>query len=107
MENLTQIGHNQGFYPPKNQQGFPYWGGTGGGVPALPEILACPPMPPHCFNPTVLIDFVIFMQFLAILSKLSPPTSRPQLGNPDQGTFFDFQKRAGEASPLISPIACL
>ena len=42
-----------------------------GGIPPLPEKLACPPLGPPLFWPQN-ADFVIFMQFLAIMPNLSP-----------------------------------
>ena len=45
--------------------------GGGWGDPPLPEKLACPPHVPPLLCPKK-ADFVIFMQFLAILPKLSP-----------------------------------
>ena len=51
------------------------------GDPPLPEKLAFP----HCFAPKSY--FLIFTPFLAILSKLSPLTSRIHLGNPANPPF--------------------
>ena len=45
-------------------------GGESGGIPPLPEKLACPSQPPLLCPKNA--DFIIFMQFLAILPKLSP-----------------------------------
>ena len=54
----------------------PSGGGTGADPPPLHEKLACPPMFPPLFWPQN-ADFVIFIQFLAIFSKLSPPLVDP------------------------------
>ena len=71
-------------------QGFPLWGKGTGGFPPLPEKLACPPMSLPLFCPKN-VDFVIFVQFLTIFPKLSPPISRPHLGNPvDYAQFLSL-----------------
>ena len=55
-------------------QGFLYWGGGGGGdwgiTPNIQKISLSPHVPP-LFCPKN-VDFVIFMQFLVILFKMSP-----------------------------------
>ena len=59
-------------------------GGNWGGIPPLPEKLACPPHVP----PTVLTQKCQFCHFHAVfghLVQITPPTSRPQLGNPVMG----------------------
>ena len=58
--------------------------GNGGGGDNLhyPKNWLVPPHVPPALLSLQNADFVIFMQFLAILPKLSP-TSRPHLGNPD------------------------
>ena len=59
--------------------GFPLWGRIGG-IPLLLKKLACPPMFPLAFRPmSITVDFVISMQFLAILFKMPPlPLSKSQ-----------------------------
>ena len=52
-------------------QDFPLW--VGRGDPPLTEKLACTPSPPPPLFCHKNIDFVIFMQFLAILPKWSHP----------------------------------
>ena len=57
----------------------PHIGGNGKIFPTLPEKLACCPHP-TLFCPRN-VDFVFFMQILAILPKIFPqPTNRPHLG---------------------------
>ena len=64
-------------------QDSPSGGGGLGGIPPLPEKLACPPppAPPHCFDPKMLIFSCSSWPFCPNC-PLPPPTSRPQLGNP-------------------------
>ena len=56
-------------------------GGRNGGIPFTTGKIGLPPisLPLLCQKN---IDFVIFMQFLAIFPKLPPPISRPHLGKP-------------------------
>ena len=51
-------------------QGFLYWGGDWGITPNIQKISLSPHVPP-LFCPKN-VDFVIFMQFLVILFKMSP-----------------------------------
>ena len=51
-------------------QGFLYWGGAWGITPNIQKISLSPHVPP-LFCPKN-VDFVIFMQFLVILFKMSP-----------------------------------
>ena len=75
---------------------------SGGGSPSLPEKLVCPPHvnPQHPKN----ADFVIFMQFFAILPKLHPPppplqdTSHVRMLN--KGTILHLKRIGGD--PLLS-----
>ena len=57
-------------------------GGTGGDPPHYPKNWLVPPCPPTVLTPKCPkmpqnADFAIFMQFLAILPKLSPPPVDP------------------------------
>ena len=53
------------------RQGFLYWGGEDWGItPNIQKISLSPHVPP-LFCPKN-VDFVIFMQFLVILFKMSP-----------------------------------
>ena len=61
-------------------QGFSQWG-SGGISLIILEIGLTPPNLPPQFCPQT-VDFVISMQFLAILPNMSLPTSRTLLGNP-------------------------
>ena len=55
-------------------------GGGNGGTCNYPKNLPTPVSPP-LFCPQN-VDFVISMQFLAILPKIKPPTSQPLMGSP-------------------------
>ena len=58
--------------------GLPLWRGIGW-VPLLLNKFACPHMFPLPFCPkSINVDFVIFMQFLAILFKILSPLSKSQ-----------------------------
>ena len=58
------------------------------GDPTLHQKLACPSLtPPPSFTHQD-IDFVIFMQFLVILPKMSLPISRLLMGNPVRSGKF-------------------
>ena len=57
-------------------------GGIGVDLPHSPENWLVPLMSPSLIWPKN-DDFIIFMQFLGILPKLSLPTSQPYLGNPE------------------------
>ena len=75
-------------------QGFPQCGR--GGLEDLPtnqNISLSPSLSPLLCSRNV--DFVILMQFLAILSKFSPFHSRPLIGNP--GYLEGFQYEGNES----------
>ena len=58
-----------------HRSGFPLVGGTGGDPPAPRKIGLSPHVPPPLWPQNA--DFVIFMQFLAIVLKLSPHQPTP------------------------------